>query len=155
MALPISGARGQDIAMEIDESAFGLLNENTPTRLHSNQQANSPDISLASHSLLTLCDWKTEIGLGNDHLPIIIDVHTTSRIDFIGAPKSTFTNIAKADWPFFNEEIEKKLSDCAEPKDVYHGEAILRKAIISASKQHVPSGRRKSIIPQLPDKAQK
>ena len=68
----IADTRGSKLSAEIEESEMGILNENCPTRLPSNQQPTSPDISLVKKSLLTSCDWSTEIGLRSDHLPILI-----------------------------------------------------------------------------------
>ena len=132
---------------------MGTLNENCPTRLPSNQQSTSPDISLVTKSLLTSCDSSTEIGLRSDHLSILISISSSSFLEPIRAPKGTFINIAKSDWPAFQEEIESALRNQPGPTDVYQGEAVLRKVINTASKHHIPSGRRKDVIPQLSDEA--
>ena len=131
---------------------MGILNENCPTRLPWNQQPTSPDISLVTKSLLT-CDWSTEIGLRSDHLPILISFSSSSFLKPICGPKRTFINIAKSDWPAFQEEIESALRNQPGPTDVYQSEAVLRKVINTASKHNIPSGRRKDAIPQLSDEA--
>ena len=149
----IADTRGSKLSAEIEESEMGVLNVNCPTRLPSNQQPTSPDISLVTKLLLTSCDWWTEIGLRSDHLPILISISSSSFLEPIRAPKRTFINIAKSDWPAFQEEIESALRNQPGPTDVYQGEAVLRKVINTASKHHIPSGRRKDVIPQLSNEA--
>ena len=149
----IADTRGSKLSAEIEESEMGILNENCPTRLPSNHQPTSPDISLVTKSLLTSCDWSTEIGPRSDHLPILISISSSSFLEPIRAPKRIFINIAKSDWPAFQEEIESALRNQPGPTDVYQGEAVLRKVINTASKHHIPSGRRKDVTPQLSHEA--
>ena len=80
----IQDNRGQLIADEIGNSNLAVLNENTPTRLPSNGQATSPDISLSSISLITNTEWETVTSLGSDHLPIIIKhSHTAHTMNHV------------------------------------------------------------------------
>ena len=74
---PLIDTRGNKLAGEIEFSDYGVLNENTPTRLPSNQPT-SPDVSLASMSLLTSAEWSTETSLSSDHLPITIKLAMSS-----------------------------------------------------------------------------
>ena len=67
---PISDTRGSTFSDEIGSSNLATLNDDNPTRLPSNGQPTSPDISLASLSLLPYITWNTHTNLGSDHLPI-------------------------------------------------------------------------------------
>ena len=149
----IADTRGSKLSAEIGESEMGILNENCPTRLPSNQQSTSPDSSLVTKSLLTSCDWSTEIGVRSDHLPILISISSSTFLEALCAPKRTFINMAKSDWPAFQEEIDSALKNQPGQTDVNQGEAVLQKVINTASKHHIPSGRRKDVIPQLSNEA--
>ena len=61
-------------------SNFGILNWDSPTRVPPNAEPSSPDVSLASTSLITSCSWQTLSTLSSDHLPILIrlQMKTTS-----------------------------------------------------------------------------
>ena len=98
--------RGNKLAGEIEFSDYGVLNENTPTRIPSNNQPTSPDVSLASMSLLTSAEWSTETSLSSDHLPITIKLAMSSATTPVRSVKKTYTNLAKADWEAFSAEVE-------------------------------------------------
>ena len=54
-----------------------------PTRVLPNTEPSSPDVSLASTSLITSCSWHTMSTLSSDHLPILIRLQmttTTTRV---------------------------------------------------------------------------
>ena len=92
----IQDPRGDKIADDIGDSNFGVLNEDLPTRIPTNGQPTSPDISLASTSLLPHIEWETKTALSSDHLPIIITVNTniqTTKSDF-----RKYVNFKKADF---------------------------------------------------------
>jgi exonuclease III len=48
----ISDSRGSSLAEEIGQSLYGVLNQNTPTRVPINGDSTSPDFTLASCALL-------------------------------------------------------------------------------------------------------
>lgn len=74
-------ARGEDLAAEIDSSDYCVLNEDLATRVTASSLS-SPDVSLASSSLIPLIDWHTEIALNSDHLPISLEINcTTDQMD--------------------------------------------------------------------------
>ena len=56
----------------INGSDYGILNLDSPTRVPPNAEPSSPDVSLASTSLITSCSWQTLSTLSSDHLPILI-----------------------------------------------------------------------------------
>ena len=68
--------RGSVLSNEITESTFAPLNDDTQTRVpfNSENQLSSPDISLASQSLLLSISWTPIKSLGSDHLPILLEL---------------------------------------------------------------------------------
>ena len=146
----LTDPRGNDFADEIGDLDFGVLNENVPTRIPTNQdqQPTSPDVSLASLSLLPYSSWETHTTFSSDHLPIVITLDTEIKIQ--NSEKRTFTNFKKADWEKFKEITETEFESMPLPVDVYKGEKIFRKIINKAAKICIPSGRIKEIIPEIP-----
>ena len=144
----IQDARGEKLAEEIAESNFGVLNENVPTRLPSNGQPTSPDISLASTSLLPYIEWETKTALSSDHLPIIIKLKTS--IQSIKSDFRKFVNFKKADWQSFTNITEERFNRQPEPVNVHEAEKKFRKILNKASKKTIPGGRIKEIIPEIP-----
>ena len=147
----IQDARGILFSEVIGDSNFGVLNLDTPTRLPTNGQPTSPDLSLASLSLLPYTTWETDISLGSDHLPIIITCKTDIKVQF--SEKKTFTNFKKADWPRFTEDTELEFAKLTPPQNVHKAEKCFRKIINNASKKCIPQGRIKKIIPEIPTEA--
>ena len=72
--------RGKNLADAICNTDFGILNWDTPTRLPSNAVPSSPDVSLASSSLITSTNWNTITTLGSNHLPILNRLQTTVSV---------------------------------------------------------------------------
>ncbi len=144
----IQDARGDKIAEEIGDSAYGVLNEDVPTRLPSNGQATSPDISIASTSLLPHIEWETVTALSSDHLPIIIKIKT--NIQEIKSDFRKYVNFKKADWDKFNKITEERFARLPEPSNVHTAEKKFRKIINQVSKKTIPGGRIKDIIPEIP-----
>ena len=73
----IQDARGSDLADEIGSSNFGTLNTEHHTRRPAfNRQATSPDVTLASLSILPYASWQAHTNLGSDHLPLLISLDT-------------------------------------------------------------------------------
>ena len=56
-----------------------FLNWDSPTRLPGNANPSSPDVSLASASLINFTNWQT--NLGSDHLPILISLQMDFTIN--------------------------------------------------------------------------
>ena len=80
----------------ISGSNFGILNWDSPTRLPVNANRSSPDVSLASASLITSTNWQTKMNLGLDHLSILISLQMNFTINTIHHPTSF--NLKKANW---------------------------------------------------------
>ena len=83
----------------------------TPTRLTSNATPSSPDVSLASATLITSSNWQTKTTMGSDHLPIFISLQM--------APSSTpslhrnYVNIKKTNWERYSKDIEETRNICS------------------------------------------
>ena len=88
--------RGNQLADLVSISSFAVLNTDSPTRLPANADPSSPDVSLASASLITSSEWQTHTAMSSDHLPILIGLQTTD----ISSPARhrTYINLKKADW---------------------------------------------------------
>ena len=147
----LSDARGSTLAEEIGDSNFGTLNCDKPTRLPSNGQPTSPDISLASLSLLPVIEWDTKTTFSSDHLPIILNIQADFQEQY--SEKRTFVNFDKADWPSFKALTEEEFSKLDKAKDVYDGEKKFRKIINSVSNLCIPQGRIKIVYPEVPREA--
>ena len=120
-------------------SNFGILNCDSPTRLPGNANPSSPDVSLASASLITSTNWQTKTNLCSDHLPILISLQMYVTINQI--QHGTSINLKKANWDRYSRGIEDKLSKRRLPTNSQKGEKILRAIILKAASQHIPSGR--------------
>ena len=104
-----------------------------------NANPSSPDVSLASASLITSTNWQTKTNLGSNHLPILISLQMDHTINPI--PHRTSFNLKKANWDRYSKEIEDKLSKRRLPSNCQKGEKILRTIILKAASRHIPSGR--------------
>ena len=62
----------------VSTSSFAVLNTYSPTRLPGSANPSSPDVSLASTSLITSSEWQTHTTMSSDHLPIFIGLQTTA-----------------------------------------------------------------------------
>ena len=73
--------RGRKMADSINGSDHSILNWDTPMRVPPKAEPSSPDVSLASASLIISCSWQTLSTLSSDHLPILIrlQIKTTSK----------------------------------------------------------------------------
>ena len=145
----LQDTRGSHLSNEISNSTYGVLNTENPTRLPGNsQQPSSPDISLASASILPYANWQVHKTFGSDHLPITISL--TSDIKPQPSENKTYVNFRKADWQQFEYDTEQDFSALPPPTDVYKAEKIFRRIVNGAAKKNIPAGRIKSIIPEIP-----
>ena len=99
----------------------------------------SPDVSLASTSLITSTNWQTKTNLGSYHLPILISLQMDVTITPIQHRISI--NLKKANWDRYSREIEDKLSKRRLPTDCQKGEKNLLTIILKAASHYIPSGR--------------
>ena len=101
-------SRGTMLESMVSGSNFGILNRDSPTRLPGNANPSSPDVSLASASLIISTNWQTKTNLGSDHLPILISLQMDVTITPI--QHRTSINLKKANSDRYSREIEDKLS---------------------------------------------
>ena len=106
---------------------LGFTNWDSPTRLQGNANPSSPDVSLASASLITSTNWQTRTHLGSDHLPIIISLQTYVTINPIQHRSSI--NMKKENWDRYSRNIEDRLNKRRLPTNCQKGEKILRAII--------------------------
>ena len=132
-------SRGTMLESMVSGSNFGILNCDSPTRLAGSANPSSPDVSLASASLIISINWQTKTNLGSDHLPILISLQMDVTIKPIQHRPSI--NMKKANWDRYRREIGDKLSKIRIPPNCQNGEKILRITILKAASQHIPSGR--------------
>ncbi|WP_333764851.1 reverse transcriptase domain-containing protein [Streptomyces sp. IBSBF 2390] len=143
-------ARGEDLAEQITGSDYGILNDLTPTRV-TPTCSSSPDITLASPSLLTSTDWSTASALSSDHIPIIISLQrsvTKTKTD-----RHTFVNFKKADWNGYRTYLENKFEALRPPQTVFEGEKVFRTLLKKAAGIFIPAGVIPEIRPNFPTAA--
>ena len=118
---------------------YGILNWDIPTRVPPNAEPSSPDVSLASTSLITSCSWQTLSTLSSDHLPILIrlQMKTTTTPGLRG----TYVNLKKVNWDRYRQEVEAALSKSSLPTDCQRDEQILRTVRLKAASHLIPAGR--------------
>ena len=110
----------------INGSNFGILNWDSPTRVQPNAKPSSPDVSLASTSLITSCSWQTLSTLSSDHLPILIrlQMKTISARVYVEEEGGL-------------GQIQTRSGDRPEQRD----EKIFRTVLLKAASHHIPTGR--------------
>ena len=89
----------------INGSNYGILNWDSPTRVPRNAEPSSPDVSLASISLITSCAWQTLSTVSSDHLQILIrlQMKTTSTLGL----RRTYVNLKKDNWDRYRQKVEQ------------------------------------------------
>ena len=123
----------------INGSDYVILNWDSPMRVPPSAEPSSPDVSLASTSLITSCSWQTLSTLSSDHLPILIRLmmKTTTTPGLC----RTYANLKKANWDRDIQEGEAALIKRSLPTDCQRGEKIFRTVILKAASHHIPTGR--------------
>ena len=136
------------MADSVSISSFAVLNTDSPTRLPGNADPSSPDVSLASASLITSSEWQTHTTMSSDHLPILIELQATATSSPAG--HRTYINLKKDNWIGYKQEIERKLSSGYLPTDCQKDEKLFRATLLKAASHHIPTGRRKLYTQQVP-----
>ena len=123
----------------INGSNYGILNWDSPARVPPNAEPSSPDVSLASTSLVTSCCWQILSTPSSDHLPILIrlQMKTTSTPGL----RQTYVNLKNANWDRYRQEVDKALSKRSLPTDCQKDEKIFRTVLLKATSHHIPTGR--------------
>ena len=98
----------------------------------------SPDVSLASASLITSSEWQTHTTMSSDHLPILIGLQTTDTSS--PALHRTYINLKKDDYIGYRQGIERKLSSRQTPIDCQKDETLFRATLLKAASHHIPTG---------------
>ena len=106
----------------INESDYGILNWDIPTRVPPNEEPSSPDVSLASTSLITSCSWQMK---------------TTT----IPGLRRTYVNQKKTTWDRYRQEVEFVLSKRSLPTDCQRDEKIFRTVLLKPTSHHITTGR--------------
>ena len=133
------GPGGRKMADSINGSDYGILNWDSPTRVPQKSEPSSPDVSLASASLITSCSWQTLSTLSSDHLPILIRLQMKSPSN--PGLRRTYVNLKKANWDRYRQEVEAALSKRSLPTDCQRDEKIFRTILLKAASHHIPTGR--------------
>ena len=118
----------------INGSEYGILNCDSPSRVPPNAEPSSPDVSLASTSLITSCSWQTLTTLRSDHLPILIRLQM--KMTTIPCLRRTYVNLHKANWDRYRQEVEAALSKLSLPTDCQRDEKIFRTVLLKAASHH-------------------
>ena len=100
--------RGRKMADLINGSDYGILNWDSPTRVPPHAEPSSPDVSLASASLITSCSRQTLLTLSSDHLPILnrLYIKTPSNPGL----RLTYVNLKKANCDIYRQDLEAAMS---------------------------------------------
>ena len=140
--------RGNQLADSISISSFAVLNTDSPTRLPGNSDPSSPDVSLASASLISSSEWQTHTTMSSNHLPILIGLQTTATLS--PARHRTYINLKKDDWTRYRKVIERKLGSRHLPTDCQKDEKLFRATLLKDASHHIPTRRRKLYTQQVP-----
>ena len=132
----LSSTDTRDTLLEnvVSGSNFGIINWDSPTRLPGTANPSSPDVSLASASLITSTNWQTKTNLGSDHLPILISLQMDLTINPIPHRTSFKRKQTETD-------IVDKLSKRLLPTDCQRDKKIFRTGLLKASLHPIPTGR--------------
>ena len=116
-----------------------VQSEGSGGRVPPNTEQRSPDVSLASASLIISCSWQTLSTLSSDHLPILIrlQMKTTTSPGL----RRTYVNIKKENWDRYRLEVEAALSKPFLPTECQRDEKIFRTILLKAASHHIPTGR--------------
>ena len=127
------------MADSINVSDYGILNCGSLTRVTPNAEPSSPDVSLASASLITSCSWQTMLTFSSDHLPILIRLQMKKPSN--PGLRRIYVNLKKANWDRYRQEVDATLSKHSLPTDCQKDEKIFRTVLLKAASQHIPTGR--------------
>ena len=152
---PAQDARGLRLADEIDDSDFGVLNEDgAVTRLPSAGAPSCPDVSIASQDLLACASWNTLCTLGSDHLPMVISLPSISTVASSSSSgpnaRKCFLNLRKANWPGFEAAIEAHLAHIPHNINIHNGLKEFNEAVLRAVTKYIPAGRVLGFSPVFP-----
>ena len=145
--LSTNDVRGDDLASDIEQRPFAVLNDpSTPTRIPRGR-ATSPDLTLASIRLVPSVSWSASSVLNSDHAPIVISYDGDTPPCRV---KESYKNFRRANWAGFKAEAERLVSSLPEPSSCSTGELGFRRALLEACKHNIPAGFRRDFVPGRP-----
>ena len=106
--------RGTNLADQINESNYGVLNEDVPTRMTSTV-SNSPDITIANPSVLLCTERPTQPALSSDHILILISIKR--NVVRVNVAKRKYDNFPKANRASFREYLEEEIDRLPETQE--------------------------------------
>ena len=131
--------RGTDIVEWAHTNSLAILNDDSVTRnSRVTGRGSSPDLTICGSVWENKCNWSVddvEIG-GSDHLPVIINVSTTTKHQPImgRAPKWRSNGVL---WDDFRSEVDQSLTGVSPDVTLKARITRFRDAVISAAKIHV------------------
>ena len=150
-----AAGRGEIIHDTLTDSDLVLLNTDSPTRLPSDSNPTSPDLSISTPHIAIDSEWSTLTTLNSDHLPIFIQLGRAFSMTFPEPPRRTFTNFRKARWDSYTWETEERFSNMELPSSCSTGEGSFRRVLTAAAHKHIPRGNIPHMIPNLTDSAKR
>ena len=127
------------MADSINGSDYAILHWDSPTRVPPNAEPSTPDVSLASASLITSCSWQTLSTLSSDHLPILIRLQMKTPSN--PCLHRTYVNLKRANWDRYRQQVEAALSKRSLPTDCQRDEKIFCTVLLKAASHHIPTRR--------------
>ena len=132
-----AAAREEALDRAVNSLQLAVANQDLPTRLPTQGQPSSPDITFLSRHLLPDATWSTLTTLGSDHLPITI--YLSSHALPSTQKARSFMNFLKADWEGFTaESLERIFTNTPLPISCSAGEKVFRRILGDAGRHHNP-----------------
>ena len=103
---------------------FGIFNNGLPSMLPTNGNPSAPDISIVNGHIAPDCTWCTQLHLGSNHIPALIQLHGAVCNELCSR---AYTNFRCANWPAIQEETEIASSSAPQPVFCSQGENNIRK----------------------------
>ena len=119
-----------------------------PVSPKTESEPSSPDVSLASTSLIASCSWQTLSMLSSGHLPILIRLQMKTTT--IPGLRKTYVNLKKANWERYRQEVEGTLSKRSLPTDCQRDEEVFHTVLLKGTSHHTPTGRHRLVEEHVP-----
>ena len=129
--------RGRKMSDLINGSVNCIINWDRHIRLPPNAKLISPDVSLASASLITSCSWQTLLTLSSDYLPILIRLQM--KTPSTPGLHRTYVTQKKDNWDRYRQEVEAALSKRFVSPDCQRDQKIFRTVLLKAAPYHIPT----------------
>ena len=139
---------GRNIEEWMAENSFLIANDGRPTRIGTNGQRTTPDVTIYHPSMANKVQWDVKEELSSDHLPIVISVMEEEDKEAKARPRPPSWNWKKAKWDAYKEAIVQQLSGwkCT-PNQIKKKTKEFTEALIVAAGAAIPRGRRKKFVP--------